>query len=51
MGVTIQNPRGDQRHAEANRALDEVTELHNEEGQRATLAALMTAIDDELGLS
>jgi hypothetical protein len=40
-----------QRNAEAIRALDEVAEMGDQEEQRATLEALMTAIDDELGLS
>jgi hypothetical protein len=40
-----------ERNAEAIRALDDVAEMGDEEEQRATLEALMTAIDDELGLS
>jgi hypothetical protein len=36
-----------QRNAEAIRALDEVAEMGDEEEQRATLEALMTAIDEE----
>ncbi len=36
-----------QRNAEAIRALDEVAEMGEEEEQRATLEALMTAIDEE----
>ena len=36
-----------ERNAEAIRALDEVAEMGDEEEQRATLEALMTAIDEE----
>jgi hypothetical protein len=36
-----------QRNAEAIRALDEVAEMGDEAEQRATLEALMTAIDEE----
>ncbi|MGP0063804.1 MAG: hypothetical protein ACLQGP_09425 [Isosphaeraceae bacterium] len=36
-----------QRNAEAIRALDEVAEMGDEEEQRATLEALMTAINEE----
>jgi hypothetical protein len=36
-----------QRNAGAIRALDEVAEMGDEEEQRATLAALMIAIDEE----
>ena len=36
-----------QRNAEAIRALDEVAEMGDEDEQRATLEALMTAIDEE----
>ena len=36
-----------QRNAEAIRALDEVAEMGDEEEQRATLEALMIAIDEE----
>jgi hypothetical protein len=40
-----------QRNADAIRALDEVAEMGDQDEQRATLQVLMTAIDDELGLS
>jgi hypothetical protein len=36
-----------QRNVEAIRALDEVAEMGDQEEQRATLEALMTAIDEE----
>jgi hypothetical protein len=36
-----------ERNAEAIRALDEVAEIGDEQEQRATLEALMTAIDEE----
>ncbi len=36
-----------ERNAEAIRALDEVAEMGDEEEQRATLEALMIAIDEE----
>ncbi len=36
-----------ERNAGAIRALDEVAEMGDEEEQRATLEALMTAIDEE----
>ena len=36
-----------ERNAEAVRALDEVAEMGDEAEQRATLFALMTAIDEE----
>jgi hypothetical protein len=36
-----------QRNAEAIRALDEVTEMGDEQEQRATLEALMIAVDEE----
>jgi hypothetical protein len=36
-----------ERNAEAIRALDEVAEMGDKEEQRATLLALMTAIDEE----
>ena len=36
-----------ERNAEAIRALDEVAEMGDEDEQRATLEALMTAIDEE----
>jgi len=36
-----------QRNVEAIRALDEVAEMGDEAEQRATLEALMTAIDEE----
>jgi hypothetical protein len=36
-----------QRNAEAIRALDEVAEMGDEAEQRATLEALMVAIDEE----
>jgi hypothetical protein len=36
-----------QRNAEAIRALDEVAEMGDEQEQRATLEALMTAVDEE----
>ena len=35
------------RNAEAIRALDDVAEMGDEEEQRATLEALMTAVDEE----
>jgi len=37
-----------QRNTEAIRALDEVAKMGDEEEQRATLEALMTAIDEEM---
>ena len=36
-----------QRNAEAIRALDEVAEMGDEQEQRATLEALMAAVDEE----
>ncbi len=36
-----------ERNTEAIRALDEVAEMGDEQEQRATLEALMTAIDEE----